>query len=63
MLIIEYIIKKETLIRPKTWLCNNILADIALGLMMLGPQSLLFLYAASALIVLVIGIDIYIQIK
>ena len=48
---------------PKLWLSNNILIDAALSMMMLGPYSLISVFIASACILAVIGIDIYIMVK
>jgi len=63
LIIIEYILKKDKKVSPKLWLFNNILSDIGLSLMMLGPYSLISVFIASACIVAVIGIDIFIMIK
>lgn len=48
---------------PKLWLFNNILVDVGLSLMMIGPYSLVSVFIASACIIGVIGIDIFIMIK
>jgi hypothetical protein len=63
LLIIEYILKKDKKVMPKIWLFNNILADVGLVLMMLGPYSLISVFIASICILAVIAIDIYIMMK
>ena len=63
LIVIEYILKREKKVTPKLWLFNNILIDGALSLMMLGPYSLISVFVASAIIMSVIGIDIYIMVK
>ncbi len=56
-------LKKEKKVTPKLWLANNILVDAALCLMMLGPYSLISVFIASACIMTVIGIEIYIMVR
>jgi len=63
LLFIEFILKKDKKVTPKLWLFNNIMIDAALCLMMLGPYSLISVFIASACIVFVLGIDIYIMFK
>ena len=63
LLVVDYILKKEKKVTPKLWLFNNILVDIGLCLMILGPYLLITVFMASFCIIIVIGIEIYIMIK
>jgi hypothetical protein len=63
LLIIEYILKREKKVTPKLWFFNNVLIDVGLSLMMLGPYSLISVFVASGCIIACIAIDIYIMIK